>query len=123
MEEVNERILNADGASWIKKVKNKSTCFHWNKAAREKIRDQKAVCDIMELVEKEKIGELFVYLETYTNSLSEDGEIEETEELMRYYRNNENSLLPYQSQVSELLEPPEGLEYRGMEQWKTMCGV
>lgn len=119
LDEVNERILNADGAAWIKKVKDKSTCFqldpfHRNKAVREKIHNRKAVCDIMELLEKEKIGELFAYLETYRNSLSEDGEIENAEELIRYYRNNEKGLLPYQSQVPEPPEHPEGLEYRGM---------
>ena len=27
LDEVSQRILNADGASWIKKVKDKSTCF------------------------------------------------------------------------------------------------
>ena len=37
LDEVSQRILNADGASWIKKVKDKSTCFqldpfHRNKA-------------------------------------------------------------------------------------------
>lgn len=68
----------------------------------------------MELLEEEKVGELFAYLETYRNSLSEDGEIGDAEELIRYYRNNENGLLPYQSQVAELPEHPEGLEYRGM---------
>lgn len=41
LDEVSHRILNADVVSWIKKVKNKSTCFqlepfHWIKAAREK---------------------------------------------------------------------------------------
>ncbi|MEY8428879.1 ISLre2 family transposase [Lachnospiraceae bacterium 46-15] len=119
LDEVNERILNADGASWIKRVKDKSTCFqldifHRNKAVREKIHNPEAVRDIMELLEEEKVGELFAYLETYRNSLSEDGEIEGAEELIRYYRNNESGLLPYQSQVPELPEHPEGLEYRGM---------
>ncbi len=59
-----------------------------------------------------KTGELFAYLETYRNSLSEDGEIGDAEELIRYYRNNENGLLSYHSRVPELPEHPEGLEYR-----------
>ena len=58
-DEVGQRILNADGASWIKKVKDKSTCFqldpfHRNKAVKEKIHNPKAVHDIMELLEEEK---------------------------------------------------------------------
>jgi len=116
---VNERILNADGASWIKKVKDKSTHFqldpfHRNRAVREKIHNEKAVRDIKELLEGEKTEELFEYLELYKNSLWEDREIEEAEELIRYYRNNEKGLLRYQSQVLKLPEHPEGLEYRNM---------
>lgn len=55
----------------------------------------------MELLEKEKIGELFAYAEAYGNSLSEDGETEDSEELICYYRNNENGLLPCQPQLPE----------------------
>ena len=119
LNEVCERILNADGASWVKKVKDKSTCFqldpfHRNKAVREKIHDPKAVRDIMELLEEEKIKELFEYLELYRNSLREEKEIEDAEELLGYYRNNEEGLLPYQSRGLELPAHPEGLEYRNM---------
>lgn len=89
LDEVCERILNADGASWIKKVKDKSTCFqldpfHRNKAVRERIHNPKAVKEIMELLEEEKIEKMFEYLEVYQNSLSEDGEIEDVEELIQY---------------------------------------
>ena len=119
LDEVSQRILNADGASWIKKVKDKSTCFqldpfHRNKAVKEKIHNQKAVQDIMELLEEEKTEELFCYLKMYRDSLWEAREIEEAEELLRYYENNREGLLPYQSQGLELPEHPEGLEYRNM---------
>ncbi len=119
LNEVCERILNADGASWIKKVKDKSTCFqldpfHRNKAVREKIHNGKAVRDIMELLEEGKTEELFKYLELYKNSLWEDREIEDAEELICYYRNNEEGLVPYQFRGLELPVHPEGLEYRGM---------
>ena len=59
--------------------------FHRNKAVRERVHNQKAVKDIMELLDGEKIEELFEYLELYRNSLSEDGEIEDVEGLE--YRN------------------------------------
>lgn len=119
LDEVCERILNADGAAWIKKVKDKSTCFqldpfHRNKAVKEKIHNGKAARDIMELLEEEKTEELFEYLELYKNSLWEEKEIKDVEELVRYYRNNEEGLLPYQSQGLKLPEHPEGLEYRNM---------
>lgn len=119
LDEVSQRILNADGASWIKKVKDKSTCFqldpfHRNKAIKEKIHNQKAVQEIMELLEQEKTEELFCYLKTYRDSLFEEREIEDAEDLIRYYENNKEGLLPYQSQGLELPEHPEGLEYRNM---------
>lgn len=119
LDEVGQRILNADGASWIKKVKDKSTCFqldpfHRNKAVREKIHNPKAMQDIMELLEERKTEELFNYLKTYRDSLWEEREIEDVEELLRYYENNKEGLLPYQLQGLELPEHPEGLEYRNM---------
>lgn len=119
LDEVGQRILNADGASWIKKVKDKSTCFqldpfHRNKAVKEKVHEGEAQDAILELLREEKIEEVFRYLEIYRNSLSDDKEIEDAEELMRYYENNREGLLPYQSQGLELPEPPEGLEYRNM---------
>lgn len=119
LDEVSQRILNADGASWIKKGKDKSTCFqldpfHRNKAAREKLHNRKAVRDVMELLEEEKIDELFEYLEIYRDSLWDEGEIKDAEELTRYYRNNREGLIPYRSQGLSLPEHPEGLEYRNM---------
>ena len=115
---MDQRILNADGASWIKKVKDKSTCFqldpfHRNKAVKGKIHEPAARDAVLELIKEEKIEEVFRYLKIYRNSLSDD-EIENVEELIRYYENNREGLLPYQSQELELPEPPEGLEYRNM---------
>lgn len=119
LDEVTQRILNADGASWIKKVKDESTCFqldpyHKNKAVKEKIHDKRAVKAVMELLQDEDIKGLFDYLETYKNSLSEDEAIVDVQSLIDYYRNNEEGLLSYQSQGLELPENPEGLEYRNM---------
>lgn len=119
LDEVCQRILNADGASWIKKVKDKSTCFqldpfHRNKAVKEKIHDKTAQKDVLELLEEQDIEGVFHYLELYKNSLSEAAEIEDTEELIHYYENNREGLLPYQAQGLELPENPEGLEYRNM---------
>ena len=113
LDEVSQRILNADGASWIKKVKDKSTCFqldpfHRNKAVKEKIRHPKACRDILELLQTEKIEEVFRYLELYRNSLCEEGEIQDVEDLIRYYENNREGLVPYQSQGLELPETPDG---------------
>ena len=119
LDEVTQRILNADGASWIKKVKDKSTCFqldpyHRNKVIKEKIHNKQAQKEILDLLQEEKIDEVFHYLELYKNSLSEESEIADAEELTGYYENNREGLLPYQSQGLKLPENPDGLEYRNM---------
>lgn len=119
LDEVSQRILNADGASWAKKVKDKSTCFqldpfHKNKAVKEKIHNKKARSAIMELLGNLDIEGLFEYLEIYRDSLSEEKEIKDAEALLKYYENNRKGLLPYQEQGLELPENPEGLEYRNM---------
>lgn len=119
LDEASLRLLNADGAAWIRKVKDKSTCFqldpfHRNQAVRKKIHDRRAVRDIMELLEGERLEELFEYLEIYKDSLGEEREIRDVEELIRYYEENREGLLPYQSRGLELPEPPDGLEYKNM---------
>ena len=119
LDEVSQRILNADGATWAKKVKDKSTCFqldpfHKNNAVKEKIHNKKARRAIMELMGKQDIDCVCEYLEIYRYSLSEENEIEDVETLIKYYENNRRGLLPYQEQGLELPENPEGLEYRNM---------
>lgn len=117
--EVDVRILNADGASWIKKVKDKSTCFqldpfHRNKAIREKIHDKRAREAVDSYLEEKDLDGMFEYLEIYRDSLSEEAEIEEVRDLIRYFSNNREGLVPYQEQDIELPEHPKGYEYRTM---------
>ena len=116
LDEVEVRILNGDGGSWIKKVKDRDTIFqldpfHKNKAVRELIHEKQAQKDILELLSKKDISGVFAYLETYSNSLSDDKDIEDVQALIRYYENNRNGLLPYQAQLKSLPAAPKGIEY------------
>lgn len=119
LDAVGQRIMNADGASWVKGLKDEDICFqldpfHRNKAARERIHDRKACGEVISLLEGGKIDEMFHYLELYRNSLSAEKDIAEVDALEAYYAENREGLLPYQAQVAGLPEPPEGLEYRNM---------
>ena len=49
--------------------------FHRNKAVKEKIHEEAARDEILELLREEEIEELFRYLEISRNSLSDEGEI------------------------------------------------
>ena len=111
--------MNGDGASWIRKVSDKSTVFqldpfHRNQSIRENISYPQARKEIFELLEKGRIGELFEYLEIYKDSLTDEEETEKAEKLLHYFRQNEDGLLPYQKQDIKLPESPEGIEYRNM---------
>ena len=119
LDEINHRILNADGASWIKKVKDKSTIFqldpfHRNKAVKENILRPKAVKDIMELLDKKDIRGTFDYLDMYRNSLDDEKEIEKAEILIKYFKSNRAGLIPYQERGIKLPNSPKGLLYRSM---------
>lgn len=119
LDEVQIRLLNGDGASWIKKTRDKETIFqldpfHRNKSIRENLSNKKAVRDVMELLENEQVEEMFAYLTMYKDSLTDDVEIEKAEILIRYFTANKEGLLPYQKRGLKIPESPNGLRYRNM---------
>lgn len=82
---LSQRILNADGASWIRKIKAKSPCsqldlFHRNKVVKEKIHEKATQEAIFEPLMEENVEGLLRHLNIYHNRLSEDDEIEDAEE-------------------------------------------
>lgn len=119
LDEVQMRFLNGDGAPWIKKTKDKETIFqldpfHRNKSIRENLFHNKAMRDVLELIESEQIEEMFEYLEIYRDSLDDEKEIEKVETLIRYFKENRDGLLPYQNRGLKLPASPEGLIYKNM---------
>ena len=119
LDETQIRILNADGAPWLKKVKDKSTIFqldpfHKYQAIKQNIADKKAQFDIRELLDNGEIAEMFEYMELYKNSIFEEIEIGNVEKLQKYFESNREGLLPYQKQEIELPSSPEGMEYLNM---------
>jgi hypothetical protein len=78
-DEIEYRILNGDGGSWIKDPYELETvfqldCFHIHQDIRRKIRNKKAQKDITELFESEKIDEMFEYIKMYADSVSSEDE-------------------------------------------------
>jgi len=119
LEKTDLRLLNGDGAAWIKKVPDKSVVFqldpfHRNQAIREKIKDARARKMIYEYLEAGQIDELLEFLEIYRNSIEEDEWIVRAGELITYFTGNREGLLPYQKQGLDVPESPEGIVYRNM---------
>ncbi len=122
-DEIEYRILNGDGGSWIKDPYEPETVFqldrfHIHQDICRKIRDKKAQKNITELFEAEKIDEMFEYIRMYADSVSSEDEKDKQSgnamKLYEYLENNRKGLLPYQSRGIVFPEPKEGIVYKNM---------
>lgn len=119
LDETDIRIMNADGAEWVKNICEADTIFqldsfHRNKAIKENVPYPQAVNAIYELLNNHDIDGVFNYLEIYKNSIYEEDEIEKAERLIKYLKNNRSGLIPYTEKGLKLPENNKGLVYRNM---------
>ena len=119
LDEVELRIMNADGAEWVKNICDEDTLFqldpfHRNKAIKENVPYPEHIKKIHELLDQQKLDEMFEYLTIYKDSLTDDDEIEKAEKLITYFRNNRDGLIPYNKRNIDMPVSPEGIEYRNL---------
>lgn len=120
VDEIEMRILNGDGAEWIKRsitddsVKYQLDVFHRNKAIREYVYDEEMRKQIFRLLYSKEIDKLLEYLEALTNSVEDEKQKENLGRLLTYFTNNKTALVSYKSRGFKLPEAPEGLEYRNL---------
>jgi len=122
-DEIEIRILNGDGGSWIKDPYEPETVFqldrfHIYQAILRKIPDKKAQKAIRELIDEDKIAESFEYIETYATSVespeSTDKGSKKARELLEYLKKNQEGLIPYQRRAIKLPKEPEGIVYKNL---------
>ena len=121
-DEIQMRILNGDGATWIKRsVTDENVYFqldtyHRNKAITEYVKDPEARKVISELLYSKQIDLLLEVIEVYANSTDghEDGEKEKEGflKLLTYFKNNKDGLVSYHRRGLDLPSPPDGIVYR-----------
>ena len=119
LDETEVRLLNGDGAQWIRKVPDKGTYFqldqfHRNRAVQENIPYEKARHDIFGFLRQGDLPGMFRYLSLYRDSLDDATEIENADRLISYFTSNAEGLLPYRMREIGIPESPEGLVYRDM---------
>ena len=119
-DEINIRILNGDGGSWIKggitdtDVHFQLDPFHKNREITRKVKDEGQREVIRRLLSEKRIADLLLYIKSISE-LSEDGnEKKKLSELHEYFSSNRDGLIPYQERGLKLPKPPEGLEYRNL---------
>lgn len=120
-DEIEMRIFNSDGGSWIRTLyeNNDSIChqldpFHVNKSIKGVGIGKDFEYTVFNYLKTMQIDEMLTYMEAVMNSIEEDEEIAKVLELYRYLSNNRDSLIPYQNRGIELPELNEGLVYRRM---------
>jgi len=122
-DEIQQRILNGDGGSWIKEDYDPDAIFqldryHVYQDILRKINDKKAQREIRTLFDEGRISELFDYILTYADSVEsndpEDKASQKARELYRYLKNNEEGLLPYHKRGIRIPEPQEGMIHKEM---------
>ena len=123
-DEIEYRILNGDGGSWIKDPYEPDTVFqldrfHIRQEIKRKLsHDKEAAKAVEELFEAERMDEMLEYIQTYADSVDTDDEKDtrskKARELYQYLNNNKEGLMPYQKRGIRLPDPPEGIRYGNM---------
>jgi hypothetical protein len=124
VDEIELRIMNADGANWCKRslvddtVHYQLDTFHRNKAILRYVSDPDARKLILKLLYSKQIDTLLDVIEAYSNSTEDEKERENYLNLLKYFQNNREGLILYKRRGLDLPEPPKDIEYRncgGME--------
>lgn len=123
-DEIEYRILNGDGGSWIKDPYEPDTVFqldrfHIRQEIKRKLnQDKEAAKAVEELFEAERMDEMLSYIQIYADSVETDDEKDKRAkkawELYQYLNNNKEGLMPYQKRGISLPEAPEGMRYGNM---------
>ena len=123
VDEIQQRILNGDGGSWIKETYDPDAIFqldryHVYQEILRKISDRNAQREARNLFEEGKTEKLLEFLLVYADSVEttdeKDKRSRNARELYRYLNNNKVGLLPYQKQGKKIPEPGEGIVYKNM---------
>lgn len=120
VDEILMRVLNGDGAKWIKRsIKGENAFyqldpFHRNKAIREYVQDEEIRTQIFEFLYSEDTEGMLEYIEAVRNSVEDMKQQEDLEQLLKYFTNNKEGLVCYNRRGLDIPEAKEGLEYRNM---------
>ena len=111
------RILNGDGAAWIKKGRDKDTVFqldpfHKHQAIRKCITNKKAAKDIVRLLDAGDVEGTLHFIDMYANGLENEEEEAAARYLYAYFADNRDGLIPYDKRGIELPKAPDGVVYR-----------
>lgn len=122
-EEIQQRVLNGDGGSWIKEAYDPEVIFqldrfHIYQEIKRRLKEKEAQEAVTELFESQKIDEMLEYIQIYEDSVESDDETDKrssnAKKLYEYLSNNKEGLLPYQERGIKIPEAKAGILYKNM---------
>lgn len=121
-DEIEVRILNGDGASWIKQsireegVYFQLDPFHKSQAVLRSIQDKKEAHKLIKMLNAGQVDESFEYLTNLMVKYTEDeNKFKKLEKLYTYLFDNKIGLRPYHLREEiKMPKSPDGLEYRNL---------
>jgi len=118
VDEIEMRLLGGDGASWIRRSQVDETVhfqldtYHINSAILRYVSDIDARKTIKRILHSKDIDLLLTVVEAYANSTMDQEEQENYLQLLNYFRNNKDGLVPFHRRGLDIPEPPKGKVYR-----------
>ena len=122
-DEIQQRILNGDGGSWIKEPYDPEVIFqldrfHIYQEIKRKLKEKEAQKAVTELFEAGKIDEMLEYIRIYGDSVESrdaaDKRSGDAKKPYEYLSNNKAGLLPYQERGIKIPEAKPGIVYKDM---------
>ena len=99
VDEIESRVLNGDGAEWIKKsIADENTYFqldpfHRNKAIYTNVKDKRKRAVLFELLREGRVNDVFSCIEGYMNCSEDEEEIKGLQALETYFSANRKGLV------------------------------
>ena len=118
MDEIDVRILNGDGAEWIKgtdeAVVMQLDMFHRNRAILRGLSEKVARAQVMQLLKAKDVEGMLRLIAAMRDSSTDDKQKKRIGELYTYFSNNKEHLLTWKERGIELPPPPDGIVYRNL---------
>lgn len=117
------RVLNGDGADWVKNCEDSGTQFqldrfHVYKKITETIKEIEMQAEIRRLYDNCETEKLLETIQTYADSIAADDSKDKREkkalELLKYLEDNKEWLKSYKKRGLRIPDNPEGIEYRNL---------
>ncbi len=117
------RVLNGDGADWVRNCEDPCTefqldRFHVYKKITETIKDKEMQGEIRRLYDNCEIEKLLETIQIYADSIATDDPKDKGEqkalELLKYLEDNKEWLKSYRNRDLRIPDNPEGIEYRNL---------